>query len=160
MRNSRVAVDSGITSSLEGDVSQFRGAGESLTHEVDAPVTAIPSHPLGVKPSGNAYTASSNARDATGPFQILPDEILFILLEYFQPDLLLRLGATCKFLYAFTRSEELWKTLFIEYALKFLITAPSSNILSFGRTSRDLRIQCGMWTYLEASVVGSPRRET
>ena len=122
MKNSRFSVDSGITSSLDGDLNEFRGSGESVTHEVDAPETAIPTHPLGVKPSGNAYTASSNARNVIGPFQILPDEILAILLEYFEPALLLQLGATCKFFYAFSRSEELWKALFIGYVINFLFT--------------------------------------
>jgi hypothetical protein len=75
---------------------------------------AIPSHPLGVKPSGNKYTATENAREAIGTFQILPDEILAILLEYLDSSLLRHLGSTCKALYAFCSSDDLWKALFIE----------------------------------------------
>lgn len=142
MKNSRIAIDNGVTSSLEGNMSQFRGNGELVTQEVDAPETAIPIHPLGIKPSGNAYMAFSNARDTVGPFQILPDEIIAILLEYFQPSLLLKLGATCKFFYAFSRSEELWKALFIEYVLLYCpsITPlfPTCSPQVFDRQSRDL----------------------
>ena len=74
----------------------------------------IPPHPLGIKPSGNVYTATRDARSAIGLFNYLPDEVLMTLLEYFDSKLLIRLGATCKALYAFTRAEELWKALFIE----------------------------------------------
>jgi len=75
---------------------------------------AISSHPLGVKPSGNKYTATENARKAIGKFQILPDEILAILLEYLDSRLLRHLGSTCKALYAFCYLDDLWKALFIE----------------------------------------------
>ena len=76
--------------------------------------TSIPLHPLGVNPSGNQYTAASNAKDRAGTFRILPDEILAILLEFLDSDELRLLGSSCKFLYALCRTEELWKTLFIE----------------------------------------------
>jgi F-box-like len=75
---------------------------------------AIPSHPLGVKPSGNKYTATEDARKAIGTFQILPDEILAILLEYLDSRLLRHLGSTCRALYAFCYLDDLWKSLFIE----------------------------------------------
>jgi F-box-like len=74
----------------------------------------VPSHPLGVKPLGNRYTATSNARTATGNFQMLPDEILFILLEYLDSKSLRCLGYTCKAFYAFCYLDDLWKALFIE----------------------------------------------
>jgi hypothetical protein len=74
----------------------------------------IPSHPLNVKPSGNKYSASQDARNAIGIFQILPDEILAVLLEYFDSNSLRHLGATCKALYAFSRLEDLWKALLVE----------------------------------------------
>ncbi|KAF7713767.1 Uncharacterized protein PECH_000604 [Penicillium ucsense] len=74
---------------------------------------AIPSHPLGVKPTGNALLASWSLRDHIGTFQHLPDELLLELLEYLNGSDLLSLGRTCKAFYAFTRAEELWKTLFI-----------------------------------------------
>lgn len=80
---------------------------------------AIPSHPLGVKPSGNGLLATWSLRDAIGAFQLLPDELILILLEGLDGPSLLRLGRTCKAFYAFTRAEEIWKTLFVEYDLLF-----------------------------------------
>ncbi len=74
----------------------------------------IPSHPLGVKPSGNQYTATESARESIGTFQILPDEILAILLEYLDSRSLRHLGSTCKALHAFCYSDDLWKALLIE----------------------------------------------
>lgn len=78
------------------------------------PTISIPPHSLGVKPSGNQYAATSNARHAIGLFRILPDELIGILLEYFGSSTLMSLGSTCKFLSAFCRVEDLWKALFIE----------------------------------------------
>jgi hypothetical protein len=75
---------------------------------------SIPLHPLGLKPSGNQYTATSNGRHRVGRFQILPDEILAIFLECLDSQGLRLLGSTCKFLYAFCRTEDLWKALFVE----------------------------------------------
>ncbi|RDW74017.1 hypothetical protein BP5796_07459 [Coleophoma crateriformis] len=95
---------------------QPRGGIESLVLEEESSV-AIPLHPLGVKPLGNQYTATSNARHATGPFQILPDEMLAIFLEYLDSRDLQLLGSTCKSLFAFCRSDDLWKALFIESPL-------------------------------------------
>ncbi|KAL4953010.1 hypothetical protein BDW69DRAFT_12551 [Aspergillus filifer] len=74
---------------------------------------AIPGHPLGVKPSGNALLASENLRNAIGTFNLVPDELILILLEFLDSRSLLQLGQTCKAFYAFTRAEDLWKTLFI-----------------------------------------------
>lgn len=75
---------------------------------------AIPSHPLGVKPSGNALLAAENLRNAIGTFSILPDDLILTLLEFLDSPSLLRVGRTCKAFYAFTRAEELWKALFVE----------------------------------------------
>jgi hypothetical protein len=75
---------------------------------------AIPSHPLGVKPSGNALLATWSLRDTIGSFKLLPDELILILLEGLDGHSLLRLGRTCKAFYAFTRAEEIWKALFVE----------------------------------------------
>ncbi|KAI6791018.1 putative F-box and JmjC domain protein [Hortaea werneckii] len=71
-------------------------------------------HPLGVRPSGNALTSSVNLKAACGTLAALPDELLIQLLETFEAPDLLRLGGTCRALYAFTRSEELWRALFVE----------------------------------------------
>ncbi|KAK6433241.1 hypothetical protein LTR95_010584 [Oleoguttula sp. CCFEE 5521] len=75
-------------------------------------------HPLGVRPSGNALTAERNCKTACGPFARLPDELLSHLLESLDASALLRLGAGCRQLHAFTRNEELWKALFIESSPK------------------------------------------
>ncbi|OJJ48553.1 hypothetical protein ASPZODRAFT_14684 [Penicilliopsis zonata CBS 506.65] len=74
---------------------------------------AIPCHPLGVKPSGNALLAAWNLRSAIGAFNILPDELIITVLELLDGAALLNIGRTCKAFYAFTRAEELWKALFI-----------------------------------------------
>lgn len=74
---------------------------------------SVPIHPLGVKPSGNAYTASSNARHSIGVFEKFPDEMLAIFLEYLDARSLCLLGSTSKFLYAFCRIDDLWKQIFI-----------------------------------------------
>jgi hypothetical protein len=79
---------------------------ESL--ESESTVT-IPTHPLGVKPAGNAYTSSHNLKFATGYLASLPDEMLIMLMEYLDAKALLSLGFTCKALYAFSRHEDLWK---------------------------------------------------
>lgn len=76
------------------------------------------SHPLGIRPSGNAFTATANLKAAIGTFALLPDELLAQFLDYLDAQDLLRLGGTCRALHAFTRSEELWKALFIEYVFK------------------------------------------
>lgn len=95
-----------LSSSYITNGSQLVGA--SLTSRDE-----IPCHPLGVKPSGNGLTATWDLRTAIGTFNILPDEILLMLLEYLDSASLLNIGRTCKALYAFTRSEDLWKTLFV-----------------------------------------------
>ncbi|KAF2723277.1 Clavaminate synthase-like protein [Polychaeton citri CBS 116435] len=71
-------------------------------------------HPLGVRPSGNALTASRNLKTACGLFALLPDELLMNLLEIMDARVLLLLGGTCRALHAYTRNEELWRALFIE----------------------------------------------
>lgn len=72
-------------------------------------------HPLGVRPSGNAYTATSNAKHSAGSFRALPDELLSQILECLDAIDILKLGATCRIWHAFTRNEELWRGLFVEY---------------------------------------------
>ena len=73
----------------------------------------IPNHPLHVKPSGNLYTASFNIKDQAGRLLLLPDELLVQILEALNSRSLRNVGQTCKALYAFSRLEDLWKTLFI-----------------------------------------------
>ena len=101
-------------SALE-ELSHANGLIESSHDLSDTSGAAVPRHPLGVRPSGNSYAAESDDRHAIGLFSILPDELILQLLDYFCADSLLRFGATCKALYAFSRTEDLWKALFIEY---------------------------------------------
>lgn len=80
----------------------------------DADGTLVKRHPLGVRPSGNALTSPANLKDSCGRFAALPDELLAQLLEVLEARDLLGLGGTCRALHAFTRNEELWRTLFVE----------------------------------------------
>lgn len=81
----------------------------------------LPPHPFGIKPTGNLYTASENAKSAAGLFSVLPDEVILQIFEFLTDRLLLRLGATCKALYAFSTLDELWKTLLIGYVFNVLM---------------------------------------
>lgn len=77
----------------------------------------VPLHPLRIRPAGNAYTATEDIKLAAGSFAALPDEVLIQVLESLDAASLKRLGCACKALYAFSRLEELWKTLCIEYEI-------------------------------------------
>ena len=80
------------------------------------------SHPLEIKPNGNAYAAKSSLRIHTGYFFPLTDELIVQILEELGAEDLLSLGSTCRALFAFSRFEELWKTLFIEYCYSPSVT--------------------------------------
>jgi hypothetical protein len=90
-------------------------AAATLENDDDEVAIALPSHPLGIKPAGNAYTAPENIKTGCGSFARLPDELLSHILESFEADTLIRLGSTCRALYAFTRLDELWRALFVRY---------------------------------------------
>lgn len=87
---------------------------DALDPSSDEEPAVIPPHPLGIKPAGNALTANANLKAKAGYFSILPDELLAQFLECLDAPALLRLGGTCKALYAFTRFDELWRALFTE----------------------------------------------
>jgi hypothetical protein len=87
---------------------------QSSTQQPLSDGTLTKRHPLRVRPSGNALTAESNLKASCGLFALLPDELLVQFLEILNVPHLLRLGATCKALHAFTRNEELWRALFVE----------------------------------------------
>lgn len=83
---------------------------EAVTHVVHQ----VQAHPLGIGPSGNALTASpAHARKSIGLFSILPDEVISILLEWLDASALLKLGTTCRALFAFTSIDDLWKVLLL-----------------------------------------------
>jgi hypothetical protein len=113
MKSSVVPADSDDSFAVDTPFSGS-GFGGAESQVLDEESSLIPLHPFGLKPSGNQYTATSNARHNIGSFQVLPDEIIALLLEYFDCDELRLLGSTCKTLCAFSRFDELWKTLFIE----------------------------------------------
>lgn len=110
----------------------------------DGSVT-VPSHPLEVKPTGNAYNATRNLKSATGFFVGLPDELLVQVLEYLDARPLQNIGCTCKAMYAFSRLEDLWKTLCTEY-----------EILSYSYVSSGWALQAlasTVCTYIRCQVV-------
>lgn len=86
----------------------------------DKDASLVKRHPLGVRPSGNALTSSVDCRSSLGLLAYLPDELLGQLLEYLDAPALLRSGGTCRGLHAFTRNEELWRALFVEYVYHVL----------------------------------------
>lgn len=103
-----------ITTAEPRPSKKLKTAAPKSTQNDDEDVAiALPSHPLGVKPAGNAYTASENIKARCGSFARLPDELLSHILESFDADALVRLGSTCRALYAFTRLDELWRALFV-----------------------------------------------
>ncbi|KAG5974260.1 hypothetical protein E4U55_008266 [Claviceps digitariae] len=76
--------------------------------------SSIPTHALGVKPLGNCYLSECpNAKVNSGTWGVLPDEMVMLVLEQMDARSLLSLGSTCKFLFAFCYSDELWKALFL-----------------------------------------------
>lgn len=95
----KVKVDHGVSNPVDGNVAE---------------ATIAQRHPLGVRPSGNAYLSNMNLKAACGTLAILPDEILAVLLEYLDAATLLRFGGACRALHALARSEELWKAFFTE----------------------------------------------
>ena len=76
---------------------------------------AIPSHPLNIKPSGNAFGAARNAKSSAGLFARLPDEIWVLIMDQLDAFSLLRLGLLCKAFYAFSHFEDFWKTIYLRY---------------------------------------------
>ncbi|KAI1383228.1 Clavaminate synthase-like protein [Hypoxylon trugodes] len=82
---------------------------------------SIPIHPMGVKPLGNQYFASGpTARQSLGLLARLPDEMILQILEYLDIKSLKDIGFTCRFLFAFSQLDELWKALFLETSTQAL----------------------------------------
>ncbi|KAI9792586.1 MAG: hypothetical protein M1816_002106 [Peltula sp. TS41687] len=106
-----------MPSSVVEDDQTFPGDDEEEKEEEEEysnTAALFPPHPLGIRPAGNAYTSKLNLRSATGFFCRLTDELVNEVLEYLDADSLNRTGCTCKALYAFSRSEDLWKALFLK----------------------------------------------
>lgn len=104
---------------LEEDADGGQPLSHTLTglvnhDDLDA-TSAIPSHPFGIKPLGNKYfSGGDDARKYLGTFQVLPDEMLMQLIEYLDARTLRLLGYTCRFLFACSMSDDVWKTIFLE----------------------------------------------
>ena len=96
-------------------MSQRDAAQELSVDAIVGDSITVPSHPIGVKPTGNAYNATKNLKSVTGFFVALPDELLVQVLEYLDASSLQKMGCTCKAMYAFSRLEDFWKTLCTEY---------------------------------------------
>ena len=86
----------------------------SAGYDDESDCLTIGAHPLGIKPSGNAYDARNDLKSRSGLFASLPDDLVIQILEYLRPPSLIKVGATCKALYAFSRFDELWKSLLVE----------------------------------------------
>ncbi|KAL6715866.1 hypothetical protein ACLMJK_006827 [Lecanora helva] len=93
------------------EISQLNGSTAS-TIEHDS--KTVPQHPLGLKPAGNAYAAGQNIKVKAGRLATLPDEVVVQILEHLDEIALQSIGRTCRALYAFSRLEDLWKTLFVK----------------------------------------------
>lgn len=99
----------------EAPAPRANGAPWALSDLALDETDSIPTHPLGVKPLGNKYLEDGPiARASMGAFQLIPDEMLMVLLAYFDAPTLRRLGSTCKFLYAACRYDGLWQYLYLE----------------------------------------------
>lgn len=92
-----------------------RPSESKATDSMPAQRDSIPTHPLGVLPLGNQYFSDKpKARAFAGKFQLFPDEMLAVVLEYLDHHSLRKLGYTCRFLHAFCFSNDLWKACFLE----------------------------------------------
>ena len=137
-------------------ISSHWKAGLKGSEEHDS--LTVPSHPLRIKPAGNAYTATENIKLAAGLFMGLPDELIIQVLEPLDATSLKRLGCTCKALYAFSRLEDLWKTLCVEYELpspgQFL--APCCCNFHLELRGRNIHSSCPRLAFFFSSVRGRP----
>lgn len=71
------------------------------------------SHPLGVRPSGNALL-DDDRKPGMGLFALLPDAIVLTIIQELDKASLLALGHTCKGLFAYCWFDELWKQVIYE----------------------------------------------
>lgn len=104
-----------LTEPKDYQFSTFNRGDEGFAKPVENVSLTVPHHPLGIKPLGNAFTASRNIKLAAGIFANIPDEIIIQVLDFLDARSLLRLGASCKALYAFCHFDEHWKALFIRF---------------------------------------------
>ena len=90
------------------------------------PFTSAPTHPLGVKPSGNALIESASQKDIKntskkllGNLSVLPEDLLIELISYIDdPKDLQSLGSCSRILYVYTYDEELWRKIYTKEYLR------------------------------------------
>ena len=109
------------------------------------PFTSVPTHPLGVKPSGNALLDAIDGKknkqiksDLLGAFSVFPEEVLIELTSYLtDPKDLQSLGCASRLLYAYTYDEEIWRKLYTREYLRLETENPDrQEIQPFG---------CSVW---------------
>lgn len=103
--------------------------------------TVAPSHPLGVKPSGNALFESADLTkqakikdNLLGRLSRFPEELLMEFISYIDnPRDLHNLGCASRILYAYTYDEEHWRRLFIKEYIRMENESrePNANIYPF-----------------------------
>lgn len=82
--------------------------------------TIVPCHPHGIKPSGQVYFGTQDLKTAAGFFSLLTDDLILHLLGFLGIPSVLKVGSTCKALWAFSRLDEsFWRSKYFEYALSF-----------------------------------------
>ncbi|CDO94727.1 unnamed protein product [Kluyveromyces dobzhanskii CBS 2104] len=105
--------------------------------------TSVPTHPLGVKPSGNALIEGADPKEIKqvrekllGSLAVLPEDVLIELITYIDdPKDLQSLGCSSRILYAYTYDEELWRRNYTKEYLKLESEKPEQNHISpFGCT--------------------------
>lgn len=74
---------------------------------------SVQPHPYGIKPSGNHYISGHRST-----FDRLPDELILHLLDSLPINDLLSLCHTCKKLYAYSISEDIWKDIFVAQKIR------------------------------------------
>lgn len=116
-----------LTKPQNSRLSTSNGRDGDSTEPVEDISLTVPYHPLGIKPLGNAFTASKNIKSAAGLFSSIPDEIIIQVLEFLNAKSLLQLGATCKALYAFCHFDEHWKALFIRFVIFIVFSVVRSS---------------------------------
>lgn len=90
---------------LEHDIATLQA------HREEKEESCLRKHPLGLRPSGNALTSKQDLSLSMGIFGRIPDTLLLLLLEYLDQPALLRLGHTCRGLFAFTAYDQIWREL-------------------------------------------------
>ncbi|SCV04936.1 LANO_0G14708g1_1 [Lachancea nothofagi CBS 11611] len=85
------------------------------------PHTFAPTHPLGIKPSGNAFfeedlkEVEKHKQKLLGKFGKFPEDLLIHLISFIEsPRDLLALGSASRVFYAYTYSEELWRKFYVD----------------------------------------------